>query len=295
MRQGSRWRRSAACGSWSVSERRAVILGGGGVAGIAWATGILQGVQEQGVDIAAADAIIGTSAGSFVGSYLAANVVAEYFAKQFTDETVEIPAQMSPETIAAWQQAFADGIDDPTVTGRALGRLALATPTVSIEEREAVVTARLPYLDWPEGPLQVTAIDAETGALHLLDRDSGITLVTATAASGAVPGVWPAIHALGRNWIDGGTCSAANVALGAGYDRVIAIVPVEGFPGRRGAREDLADLEAAGVQASLIVPDDTSRAALGANPFDPSRRGPAAEAGRLQGLEAAASVRLVWS
>jgi NTE family protein len=278
-----------------VTERRAVIIGGGGVTGIAWATGVLQGVQEEGVDLASADAIIGTSAGSFVGSYLAANVVSDYFAKQFSDETVEIPAQMSPETIKGWQKAFEDGVDDLTVTARALGQLALTTPTVSSEAREEVVAARLPSADWPDGPLSVTAIDAQTGVLHLLDKDSGVSLVAATAASGAVPGVWPPVRALGRSWIDGGSCSAGNVALGAGYDKVVAIVPVEGFPGRRGAREDLADLEAAGVQATLVVPDDRGRAAMGENPFDPSRRRPAAEAGRLQGRAVAASVRSLWS
>ena len=278
-----------------MSKRRAVIIGGGGVTGIAWATGVLQGLQDEGVDLGSADAIIGTSAGSFVGSYLAGNVVSDYFAKQFSDDIHEISRQMSPETIEGWQRAFADGAEDLIVTARALGRLALMSATVSSEAREEVVAARLSSTDWPEGPLQVTAIDAETGVLHLLDKDSGISLLTATAASGAVPGLWPAVRALGRCWIDGGSCSAANVALGAGYDKVVAIAPVEGFPGRRGAREDLADLEAAGVEASLVLPDEGSTDALGVNPFDPSRRAHAAEAGRLQGQGVAASLGRLWA
>jgi hypothetical protein len=36
----------------------------GGVAGIAWATGVAAGMARHGVDITAADAIVGTSAGS---------------------------------------------------------------------------------------------------------------------------------------------------------------------------------------------------------------------------------------
>jgi len=278
-----------------MSERRAVILGGGGVTGIAWATGVLQGLQDERVDLAAADAIIGTSAGSFVGTYLVAGLVTHFFEAQFSDEVVEIPTVMSPEVIDGWQKAFAAGGDDPTLTGRALGRLALTTPTVSSHARAEVVAARLPSAEWPDGPLQMTAIDAETGALHLFDRESGVALVTAAAASGAVPGVWPAVEAQGRLWIDGGSYSAANVGLGAGYDKVIAIVPVEGFPGQRGARDDLADLRAAGVHAILVVPDDRSRDAIGANPFDPSRRAPAAEAGRLQGQKLASEVSPVWS
>jgi NTE family protein len=276
-------------------SRRAVIIGGGGVTGIAWATGILQGLHDEGVDLGAADAITGTSAGAFVGAYLAAGVVARYFERQFSDDAGEISTTMSPETIEGWQQAFAAGADDSTVTAQALGRLALATPTVSSEARAALVAARLPSRDWPDGPLQMTVIDAETGALELFDKDSGVALVTAVAASGAVPGVWPVVHALGRRWIDGGSCSAANLALAAGFDKVVAIVPVEGFPGRRGAREDVADLEAAGVEVGLVVPDDGSRSALGANPFDPTRRGPAADAGRLQGRQIAAGLDLLWS
>ncbi len=50
---------------------RAVVLGGGGVAGIAWATGVAAGMARKGVDITHADAFVGTSAGSVVGAQIA--------------------------------------------------------------------------------------------------------------------------------------------------------------------------------------------------------------------------------
>ena len=50
---------------------RAVVLGGGGPVGIAWETGLLAGFAEGGIDLAQADFILGTSAGSFVGAQLA--------------------------------------------------------------------------------------------------------------------------------------------------------------------------------------------------------------------------------
>ena len=277
-----------------MSERRAVILGGGGVTGIAWETGVLKGLQDAGVDLAAADAIIGTSAGSFAGAYLAAGLVNQFFDAQFDDDVVEIAATMSPESIEAFRKAIADGGGDPRVTGRALGRMALAATTVSSEARAAVVASRLPPVDWPDAPLQMTAIDAETGDLHLLDKASGIPLATAAAASGAVPGLWPAVEAQGRKWIDGGSCSPTNASLGAGYSRVVVIAPAaEGFPGG-GVRDEVADLEARGIHVILIVPDERTRGAIGDNVFDPARRGPAAEAGRLQGQAAAADVKSVW-
>src|SRR5580692_1925053 len=62
-------------------------------------------------------------------------------------------------------------------------------------------------------------------ALFVLVSASGLTLTEAASASGSVPGVWPMVTAGGRNWIDGGMISAANVQLGEGFDRVIVIAP----------------------------------------------------------------------
>ena len=54
-----------------VMDRRALVLGGGGVTGIAWETGLIAGLAGLGIDLAAADVIIGTSAGSLVGTDIA--------------------------------------------------------------------------------------------------------------------------------------------------------------------------------------------------------------------------------
>jgi NTE family protein len=49
---------------------RALVLGGGGVAGIAWELGLLAGLADEGVDLTIADLIIGTSAGSAVAAQI---------------------------------------------------------------------------------------------------------------------------------------------------------------------------------------------------------------------------------
>jgi NTE family protein len=274
-----------------MSERLAVILGGGGVTGIAWETGVLLGLESAGAQLGGADAIIGTSAGSFAGTYLAAGVVEKYFDAQFDDDVIEIPATMSPDSIDAFQKAIADGNGDPKRMGRELGRMAIAATTVSAEARAAVVAARLPTVEWPAAPLYITAIDAETGVLHLFDKASGVPIVTAAAASGAVPGLWPVVTALGRTWIDGGSCSPTNAALGADYDRVVVIAPAaDGLPGMRGTHSEVADLVAAGVDVTLVVPDERTIQAIGPNVFDPGRRGAAAAAGRHQGAAVAMEV-----
>ena len=45
-----------------MPEGTTLVLGGGGVAGIAWMTGLLAGLADAGQDLTGADSIIGTSA-----------------------------------------------------------------------------------------------------------------------------------------------------------------------------------------------------------------------------------------
>ena len=51
--------------------RNALVLGGGGALGIAWEVGVLSGLLEEGIDTTGAQLIVGTSAGSVVGTQLA--------------------------------------------------------------------------------------------------------------------------------------------------------------------------------------------------------------------------------
>jgi predicted acylesterase/phospholipase RssA len=47
-------------------QRTALVLGGGGITGIAWEIGVLAGLAEAGTDLSGADLVVGTSAGSVV-------------------------------------------------------------------------------------------------------------------------------------------------------------------------------------------------------------------------------------
>jgi NTE family protein len=49
---------------------RALVLGGGGITGIAWEVGVLRGLRDGGTDIERWDLVVGTSAGSVVGMRL---------------------------------------------------------------------------------------------------------------------------------------------------------------------------------------------------------------------------------
>jgi predicted acylesterase/phospholipase RssA len=74
-----------------------VVLDGGGLWGVAWITGIIMGLAEQGIDLAQARAFIGTSAGSIVGTQ-----VADGYAG-LTVETPDRPRQAAARMSAANQ------------------------------------------------------------------------------------------------------------------------------------------------------------------------------------------------
>jgi NTE family protein len=142
--------------------------------------------------------------------------------------------------------------------------------------------------DWPRAGLRLVAVDAETGEAAIFDRDSGVDLVDAVAASCAVPGIWPPVSIGGRRYIDGGVRSPENADLAAGYDQVLLISPVgeswSGIPPRDLAA-DVAALRASGAQVALIQPDAPARAAMGEtldDLLDPRSRERAAYAGLAQ-------------
>jgi NTE family protein len=69
---------------------RALVLGGGGVTGIAWESGVLQGLADAGFDIQAWDMVLGTSAGAVVGAKVLGEPDFEaWFATQVRDDITD--------------------------------------------------------------------------------------------------------------------------------------------------------------------------------------------------------------
>ncbi|GAA4685697.1 patatin-like phospholipase family protein [Gordonia humi] len=145
------------------SLSRALVLGGGGVTGIAWEVGVLAGLSSQGIDWSKATSVIGTSAGSFVGTAVAGGYDLErLFASQLEPDENEVGGKASETTMSAWWAALSEGGDDPRKVGAAMGRISKADPEpVPSAIRRQVVASRLVTTDWP-AHLKVTAIDADT-------------------------------------------------------------------------------------------------------------------------------------
>lgn len=279
----------------------ALVLAGGGVAGIAWETGVLSGLQDVEpalVDdiLAATTTFVGTSAGSTVAAQLAGGTpLSELFDRQVSSETAELNPHVDlNELMAVFAGAMGESAS-PEETRRRIGAIALAAQTVPPEARLAAIDARLPVKEWGTHPLLIPAIDTATGDLRIFDRTSGVTLVDAVAASCAVPGVWPPVEIEGKLYMDGGMRTVANADLAAGAERVLILVPgPEQSPmGPALTPAELAALEPARIHS--IFADDASLAAIGVNPLDPSTRPAAARAGREVGRRVAPQVAEFWS
>jgi NTE family protein len=277
------------------SGRRALVLGGGGVTGIAWEIGLLAGLAEAGVDLRSADLVVGTSAGSVVGAQILSGVTLDdLYTAQLAEATGEIAGKLGVGFLLRFAISAMWPGDERNYRAR-LGRAALKARTVPEAERRAIIEQRLPNRAWPERRLLITAVDAETGESRVFDRDDGVRLLDAVAASCAVPLVWPPITVNGRRYIDGGIRSSANADLAAGCDRVVVLAPLT-VALRRSGRID-RQLAALGpdVRSTVVSPDAQSRRAIGGNVLDPAHRVASAHAGRLQAADVAAAVAAVWT
>jgi NTE family protein len=277
--------------------RTGLVLGGGGVTGIAWEVGLLKGLRDEGVDVTGADLVVGTSAGSVVGALVTTEHIDDLYAEQTSPPEAEIPAVFSLRTaltIGALMALPGDGRSRRARVGRAARK---ANPGPGAE-RVAVFEARLRRADgslatWPDRDLKVTAVDAETGAFQVFDRHGDVDLLHAVAASCAVPLVWPAVEIGGRSFIDGGMRSPANADLATGCEVVLAVVPLPQTVTKRHSMPE--QLRRTGARwTAWISPDKQSLEAIGRNVLDPAMRVGAARAGAAQGRRMAAEVGEHW-
>jgi NTE family protein len=277
-----------------AGEGRALVLGGGGVTGVAWEIGLLLGLAERGVDVTDADLFVGTSAGSVTAAQVTTGIPLEkMFETQIAASTTEIAASIGTAVLLRF--AVAGLWPGDRRKGRAwLGRASLRARTVPESDRLAVIRQRVGTERWPETPLKIAAVVAETGEFVVFDKTSGVSLVDAVAASCAVPLVWPPMTVNGTRYIDGGARSAANVDLAKGHDRVVVIAPITAAARRSDKPQVQAAALGSGVRSVVVSPTDAALTAIGRNPLDPARRAPAAEAGRAQAAEVAERVRAAW-
>lgn len=277
---------------------RGLVLGGGGITGIAWETGLLTGLAQAGVDLTVADRVIGTSAGSIVGAQITSGTpLDELYRRQLLPPDHDVPlARIGLGVLATYGFAMVRARGDVEKFGRLVGARALAAAaagrTPDLAERYEQVRHRLTSTEWPERDLVVTAVDVATGELVAFGPGGDVALEDAVNASCALPCVYPPVLIAGRTYVDGGMRSGANANLAAGCDPVIALAPLDRALGPlRSASQQLAEL---GVGHLVILPDEASRAAIGKNVLDPEARPPSARAGFAQAAAEVERIRDLW-
>jgi NTE family protein len=229
-----------------------LVMGAGGIVGGAWLTGGLDALaRETGWDPASADYIVGTSAGSMIGSLCAAGVPpwfmvafskGEHF-EGITDASGR-PAEEADRSGGANFRVDRGAL--PIVPGSwrlavsALSRPRSHTPTqivagflprgmISTQPLRDQIRRVVPRGWGPHPGLRVIACDYTTGRRIHFGREGAprAHLADAVAASCSIPGVYRPVEIDGRLYVDGGIYSTSNLdSLRAGdLDLVICLNP----------------------------------------------------------------------
>ncbi|WP_354700893.1 patatin-like phospholipase family protein [Paraconexibacter sp. AEG42_29] len=285
--------------------RVGVVLGAGGITGIAWLLGALEAVQAHtGWDPGTADVIAGTSAGAIAAVVVAGGIDNEQLLTMAEEQAV-LDAAIADAVArrpggtggvpGMWPGSLALGISglvstDPrrritSLTGF-LPRGLRSGDEIRGLTRDAVAPG------WPaERRLLLNACDFRTGDRVTFGADGAppAPLEDAVVASCAIPGYYRPVRVGGRDYVDGGLHSLLNadVLNDAGCDVVLCLSPfasrerasladttIFGAARRASARNlanEAALLRATGTQVVTIEPAAAELHAMGLNMMDRSR------------------------
>ncbi len=287
--------------------RVGLVLGGGGVTGLAYHAGALSALEiDLGWDPRDADVVVGTSAGAIVAGLLRRGVAAtDMAARSVGAEPAVSPAHLSECLLARPEMPpfhlrqllrmprlpgpalVAAGLRRPhridpvaTFVGLLSGGV-LDGPTHHRELWEALDG------DWPEAATWICAVRQHDLRRVVFGRDGDPdgAFADAVAASCAVPAYFDRVHVGGSAYIDGGVHSPTNAGVLAAEDLDLVIVssPMSGrAPGiglgawsRRYAssklHREVERLTACGIPTVVLEPGAEVIEVLGSDVMDDSR------------------------
>jgi NTE family protein len=301
-----------------AGKDRGLVLGGGGIYLVSWMMGYFHALKQNGVDLARADIVVGTSAGSIAGAVLAGgrlwrltgelNFFAD-FPKLFADLVPAVEANESQQRARALSVAARDA---SPATIAAIGRAAMAARNPDNSERYARALSRLigerpSSSHWPSPALHTTANDCYTGERLVVGESAGIAAQAACAASSSLPGAMGPTWLKDRLCMDGGICQTSTHGdVVAGTKRALILSLTDGGPEAvaQGLRtsgmpntlaQEIRDLETGGTRTMLVVAGLLPGTTRVDNIMDPKWIAPLLKWGHERGEADAARVKAFWN
>jgi NTE family protein len=240
-----------------------LVLGGGGLLGEAWMTGVLADYEDAtSADVRRCRRFIGTSAGSIVAASLVAG--------------------RAPRRPRSGKARAIHPLQNPDTALRALP-----------EERRSIAAFGDEVDRWGatfDGRLRVCTVDAGNGRRVVFGSRLAppASVGQAVAASCAIPAVFAPVRIGDRLYVDGGAWSPTNAdaaPTGRG-DRVLLLEPTAVLVWgalRAAALLEAVALRSRGAEVQIVIPDDSARPLM-ARLMDPDREGRVLAAGYQQGL-----------
>lgn len=243
-----------------MSNKQALILGGGGHYGIAFHLGLLKGLSEKGIELNKSDYIVGTSAGSQVSTTISSNtdwdtIWNEQIIQQ-VDEKTPISDDAMGELFSEFERIPKESQSDKAWID-AMGELSKKTPVViSNEERQQMIRKRLGSvaLEWND-KLNIVATELETSTRKIFNKDSGVDIIDALMASSALQGVWPPVSIGDYHYYDGGSYSMENPDVVDDVHKIIVVSTNLPIPTPYKLDELVDKMKNQGKQVFIIKPD----------------------------------------
>lgn len=218
----------------------ALVLGAGGLAGMAYHVGVLRALETFGFRPNECDLIIGTSAGAVIGGYLRKNYsVNDLYQMAVADSGRNMPKVLNRA-----------GNNPVESLPRLMGSLFVASQSLLKLNAERYANSLLGKLpagafwlgdgkvklehdlgeSWPKDKFWTVSQDLANGKRFVFGRDNekAVNICDGVNASVAIPGIYPPFLFNGRFYVDGGAYSTSNLDLAVlgGYSSIVAVIPM---------------------------------------------------------------------